>query len=136
MPWQKIINSSAARTGIYIVLAGGLLVLFAFGSSFICNSFLSATFGIPAISFMEAAGGFAFVYIIYYGYRFGFCSRNKSNEKRDLSFLQNCDNLTQHNLNYKAVTALNKEQKEKLREEIARCCGFKHESSHRSSRIS
>ena len=75
---------------------------------------------------LEAGGLFAIFHIIYSGIKFGYHKIYRSVSDKDVSILHNCDNMSEVE-NHVNLDSLSKSDKDRLKEEIAKCCGMKKE---------
>ena len=67
----KYFIAKIARSIFFIFFIGGLFLLLSMLLESLCNNFIFKKFHVPCINTMEAAGIVAFVYIIFFGIKFG-----------------------------------------------------------------
>lgn len=123
---SKLFESKLARTTFYIAFVGGLFFVFSVLFAALANEILSVYFEIPEISLLEAGGLFAIFHIIYSGIKFGYHKIYRSMSENDMTILRNCDNMSEKN-NHVNIDSLSRTDKDRLKEEIAKCCGMKKE---------
>ena len=82
MKGLRILNSKTARSIFFIVFVGGLLTLGAVLMEFLWNSLLTNIIPFKPFTFLESVGILSFLYVIYFGIRFGKkkCKYDKSSE--------------------------------------------------------
>ncbi len=124
---SKIFNSKAARSIFYILFVSGLFFLISACCEFFCNEIMCKYFGLPEVSLLEAAGVFAFVYIVYHGIKFG-SNKISSSQKDNMPKMQNNANMAA-NETLNTIQNLTHEQKEQLKSELAKKCGIQHKYS-------
>jgi hypothetical protein len=115
----SLINSKAARTIIYIFFVGGLLNLSAGALWFLWNYGLTGLIEIGEVSFLESVGLISFIYVFYFGYKFG--------EKKDAeAAAAKCNLAEQMNNSHSihVVRQMSQQDKNELKNAIARCCGL------------
>ena len=133
---MKSLKSSALKSLIYILIFASLLKVGALLLSWFWNDFLTVSIGLSPISVLEAVGVIAFIYLLYTGVRFGFENLsnlnifNNQNERLKPGTLPQCKECRQANnpayiTNLKSMSV---EDKEKLKEVIAKCCGLKNQN--------
>ena len=92
---SSIINGRSARTAFFILFVGGLYFLISALLANFCNTVIFGVIHIPCISTLEASGLIAFLFIIYFGIKFGLKMNNlssvtkTSNSKSSVSNYQN-----------------------------------------------
>jgi len=113
------INNRAVRSGIYLIIVGGLLFIFSSLLSFLWNSFISQQLNLNSISRLEALGLISLSVIFYLAIRFGYKDSltNSSNSTK-----KNCNIAKLSATNDKFFKNLTIEEKEKLKESIIACC--------------
>ncbi len=121
--------SKKARSIFYIVLISGLLSLTSFVIEFIWNHTFIKLFGVPTISFLESVGIVAFVYVVYFGIKFGEdCQNDEDNEVYESKRHTN-DNFTYSSsktstLNSEIINKLPQTEKKEILHFVSRCCGM------------
>lgn len=123
---SKLFESKIARTTFYIVFVGGLFFVFSVLFAALSNDILSEYFEIPELSLLEAGGLFAIFHIVYSGIKFGYNKFQKSSTEEDMSLFHDCDNMTEVKKHIN-LDSLSTDDKNRLKEEIAKCCGIKKE---------
>ncbi len=116
-----------ARSIFYIIIISGLLSLTSIVIMLVWNNSLSLHLDMEEISFLEAVGLVAFVYVIYFGIRFGQAKRHYDSKEDDLSGntftsdkMSYADEIIAKDLLKKVPDA----ERDVLKDFIARCCGF------------
>ena len=72
-------------------LFAGLLKISGLAIAWMWNNVFTQFFQIPYISTLEAVGVFAFVYLVYSGFRFGFANMNDNLAKINQTNVHECD---------------------------------------------
>lgn len=73
---SSIINGRSARTAFFILFVGGLYFLISALLANFCNTVIFGVIHIPCITTLEASGLIAFLFIIYFGIKFGLKMNN------------------------------------------------------------
>lgn len=135
---KKRINK--ARSIIYIFIISGLLSLTSIVILLVWNNTISPKLEIAELTFLEAVGIVAFVYVIYFGINFG--SAECQDDTKDVIMadkkmandkMSYADELIQNDL----LKNVPESERQDLKEFIARCCGIKskQEKSENSLRV-
>jgi predicted ferric reductase len=113
------INNRAVRSGIYLIIVGGLLFIFSSLLAFLWNSIISQQLNLNEISRLESLGLISLSLIFYLAIRFGYKDSltNSSNSTK-----KNCNFANLSVTNDKFFKNLTDEDKEKLKESIIQCC--------------
>lgn len=132
-----------ARSLFYIIIISGLLSLTSFVIYLIWNNSVVKEFEMAEISFLEAVGIVAFVYVIYFGFHFG---REKCQDDTVEDNMSEQKNVTDK-MSYKdtsnaldLVENIPDSERKNLKDFISRCCGFsdipemKQKTMHRTIR--
>ena len=117
-----------ARSLFYIIIISGLLSLTSFVILLIWNNSIAKEFELVEISFLEAVGIVAFVYVIYFGIHFGKGKCQDDAVEDNLSV----ENKESDKMSYvNEIQALDllknvpESERKNLKDFIARCCGFR-----------
>lgn len=136
---MNFFKNSAVRAILYIVIFAGLLKLSGMTVAWFWNQFLLKLGNFEPITFLESVGIVTFGYLIFAGIRFGFASYSERplniRTPGNMPECQKCAQITQQN-GIATLRALNKEEKERLKEAIAKCCGMPHNTTNGSSQHS
>jgi hypothetical protein len=131
----NLFNNTAARSIFYIVFVGGLLSLSAIILMISWNSGIVNLFDVNPLTFLEAIGILALIYVIYFGIQFG-----KSSADVNLSYFSKtksqAPDINSEVLSTETLNKLNNSEKEELREFVNRCCGYKNSSELSSKEVS
>lgn len=123
------------RAGFYILSIGGLLSLFAGVLWLTWNHVLVESFNYSSMNYLEAVGLVSVAYVVYSGIRFAQISEENTEEKmvqKKQQFQQtpivNSTSTSSPTTNSTSippttVSNLSPEQRQQLRQELARCCG-------------
>lgn len=118
-----------ARSIFYIVLISGLLSLTSFVIEFVWNHTFIKLFGVPPITFLESVGIVAFVYVIYFGIKFGEdCQDDEITEENETK-RHATDNFTyttasSSRLNPEIINSLPQTEKQEILQFVSKCCGI------------
>jgi|GEM_PF-4129390 len=125
-----------ARSLFFIVFVGGLLFCISYTLSYIANHYLYNNLRLDReVSVLEVSGLVAFIYVLAFGFKFGFSSRKEAwgkinlaqydfqHEKMDLDAnTEDCDDLT---AKYRqSLSDLSEAEKEELKRKLADICGI------------
>jgi hypothetical protein len=121
--------SKKARSIFYIVLISGLLSLTSFVIEFIWNNTFIKLLGVPQITFLESVGIVAFVYVIYFGIKFGQDCQDDEVIEENETKRHTTDNFTyspspKSKLNSEIINNLPQTEKQEILEFVSRCCGI------------
>jgi hypothetical protein len=128
---MKIFKSGAFKAIIYILIFAGLLKVGGIILAWLWNSQLMKFFEIEPISFLEAVGMIAFLYLVYTGIKFGFDSILNLNKQPDkmspgcMPQCRNCERMAEP-LPLKYARIMTQDEKDKLKEALAKCCGIQN----------
>lgn len=75
---SSIINGRTARTTFFIMFVGGLYFLSSYLLSLLCNKLIFGVFQMPCINTLESSGIIAFLFIIFFGIKFGLKYKDNS----------------------------------------------------------
>lgn len=125
--------NNKARSAFYIVFVSGLLSATSFIIMMIWNNSISGYFNYSELSFLECVGIVSFVYVIYFGIKFGHeeCKKDRKNE--NLTEQKNKSaNMSNSFLHHKPMNNISKEllskisakDKEEINSLLSKCCGF------------
>lgn len=131
---MNFFKNSAVRAILYIVIFAGLLKLSGMLVAWLWNKFLLKLGNFEPITFLESVGVVTFGYLIFAGIRFGFASFDAKSFQMGtpgkMPECEECARLAQQN-GITTLRSLNKEEKERLKEAIAKCCGM--QQSHQTN---
>jgi hypothetical protein len=116
-----------ARSIFYIIIISGLLSLTSFVIMLVWNNSLSFHLDMEEISFLEAVGLVAFVYVVYFGIKFGEAKCNNDSKEVNLSDTTDISDKMSYADEMIAKDLLKnvpENEREDLKDFIARCCGF------------
>jgi len=126
---MKSLKYSATKSLIYIVIFAGLLKVSGMLLAWLWNDYLVVNYGYEEITFLEAAGMLAFFYLIYAGVKFGFDNlsnlnffQSKNQTPNQHTQCEQCDRAESSFILRSKFMSI--EEKEKLKEAIAKCCGI------------
>lgn len=118
-----------ARSIMYILIIGGLLSSTAVIIMLVWNKTLSGYFQSVQISFLESVGLVSFVYVIYYGIKFGHESC-QNDVKTDIAAERksSSDKMTEFpsKISSDLLKKIPDENKKEFKEFISKCCGMSH----------
>jgi hypothetical protein len=126
---MKFFKSGAFKAIIYILIFAGFLKIGGLVFAWLWNSYLIRYFQLEHISFLEAVGMIAFLYLVYTGVKFGFdsiLSLNKQPDKMspgNMPQCRNCERMAEP-LPIKYARIMTQDEKDKLKEALAKCCGL------------
>ncbi len=140
---MKSLKNSAIKSLIYILIFAGLLKLSSLILTWVWNKYIVHYYGVEPITFLESTGMIAFMYLIYAGVKFGFDSlstlsifpsKDKFSKDSHIELTSKNDFEESFKLQCKFM---NKEEKEKLKETLAKYCGVSHaqENNYNSPNI-
>ena len=118
-----------ARSIFYIILISGLLSLTSIIIEFVWNHTFIKLFGFERITFLESVGIVAFVYVIYFGIKFGADTETEQEMMHDDDNSELNDNLafqnaTRSNLKPEIIKSLPNDDKKEMLNFVSRCCGM------------
>lgn len=127
----SILKNNVLKSILYIIFFAGFLKLSGMLLTWIWNSYLTTALNLEDITFLESVGIIAFLYLVYSGIKFGFISLTDKNYMHDKTSADNQFNAKNyetflHNNIANNLNKMSKSEKEKLKETIAECCGFRH----------
>lgn len=150
---MKTLKYSAVKSLIYILIFAGLLKVSGLLLEWIWNDYLVYNYGLEPISFLEAAGILAFLYLVYAGVKFGFDNISSLNNistlnnlsslnifnNKDIKNIENKDDCNDCNRYEKSFIMRSKfmseDEKERLKEALAKCCGLNHNNHYSTQKI-
>lgn len=140
MPHRIFSAGKLVRSLFFIAFVGGLLFCISYTFSYIANHYLYDELGLEEpVSILELAGLVAFVYVIFFGIKFGFRKSNSqyqefqdyerphahddsSDSSHHFAEDLDCDELSQK---YKtSLDKLSEKEKEELKSKLANICGI------------
>lgn len=116
-----------ARSLFYIIIISGLLSLTSFVIFLIWNNSISKEFDMAEISFLEAVGIVAFVYVIYFGLHFGREKCQDDTVEDNMSEQKNVTDKMSYTDDGEALDLMENipdSERKNLKDFISRCCGF------------
>lgn len=128
----SILKNNVSKSLLYILFFAGLLKLGGMIITWFWNNYMVYSFDLEYITFLESVGMIAFFYLVFSGVKFGFNTlANQINSKQpsspgNLPQCKTCDAYQRSN-GTQFVNKLSADEKEKLKQAIAKCCGFQHE---------
>jgi hypothetical protein len=132
-----------ARSVFYIIFISGLLSLTSFIVGLVWNYSFTAHLNFSEITFLESVGIVSFVYIIYFGIKFGEASwlndthsANKSDSNIQHDIMTEKHNSTTRNekcINRDSFSRLPDDEKKELQELVSKCCGIPVENNSTQS---
>jgi hypothetical protein len=131
----NLLKNNVSKSLLYILFFAGILKLSGMLLTWFWNDYLVDNFNVEQITFLESVGMIAFFYLVYSGVKFGFntLTANLSVDDKmspgNMPQCQNCDKISTSN-NVNSLKNLTADEKEKLKEAIAKCCGFNHISNN------
>jgi arginine exporter protein ArgO len=128
--------TNKARSILYILIISGLLSSTAIIIMLVWNETLIHKLETSSISFLESVGIVSFVYIIYYGIRFGQEScQNSTETAKTTADAQSSDNLTDSQVHTysELLKQVPDDDKKRLKMFLSKCCGMSHEHIDRHS---
>ena len=134
---DNFFKNKTARSVFYIIFVSGLLSLTSFSLMIIWDYFTINNPRIHQISFLEAVGICAFVYVIYFGVKFGEHRQNVADYEEYRSNGQPPVKKSQP-INPEIINKIPESQKQEMLHFISRCCGMENNIStlHSSFRTS
>lgn len=117
------LKNSLYKSLLYIIILAGSLKLFGWLLYKVWNSYIYDNYNVTPISQLEAVGIIAFIYLVFAGIKFGFFPFTAKESPGHMPQCQHCDKMAQPDY-LKRVKRMSAEEKEQLREAIAKCCGF------------
>lgn len=142
---MKTLKYSAVKSIIYILIFAGLLKVSGLLLEWIWNDYLVYNYGLKPISFLEAAGILAFLYLVYAGVKFGFDNISTLNnfsslnifnprDKKNIETNDDCNDCNKYEKSFIMRSKfMTEDEKERLREALAKCCGLNHQHNHYST---
>ncbi len=134
---MNFFKNIAVRAILYIVIFAALLKLSGMTVVWFWNKFLLKLGNFEPITFLESVGIVTFVYLVFAGIRFGFASYNERplniRTPGSMPECQECAKIAQQN-GIATLRSLSKEEKERLKEAIAKCCGIPHNTTKATSK--
>ncbi len=139
---MKTLKYSAVKSLIYILIFAGLLKVSGLLLEWIWNDYFVYNYGAKPITFLEAAGILAFLYLVYAGVKFGFDNLTTLNNFSSLNFFNqkeksykdpnsDCDDCNKYDSSFIMRSKfMSADEKERLREALAKCCGMTHHSQN------
>ncbi|MBX3044103.1 MAG: hypothetical protein KIT33_04490 [Candidatus Kapabacteria bacterium] len=129
----NLIKNNVSKSLLYILFFAGILKLSGMLLTWFWNDYLVYAFDLYSITFLESVGMLAFFYLVYSGIKFGFNSisiqlseNNIGTKPGKLPQCSSCEAL-QHHKDIAYINKLTEDEKERLKQAIAKCCGFQHE---------
>ncbi len=123
-----LLKNNVFKSLLYILSFGGLLKLSGMLLTWLWNSYISLSFDLDEITFLESVGIISFSYILFAGIRYGFgtnADKISPYDKMSCKYIYKSEikleNATKINENLRNLT---QDEKEKLKKVIAKCCGF------------
>lgn len=125
--------NNKARSAFYIVFVSGLLSSTSLVIMMIWNNSISSYFNYPSLSFLECVGIVSFVYVIFFGIKFGHEECNKDRKDEILTEHSNVPaNMSNSFMHDKPINHISKEllgkisakDKEEINTLLSKCCGF------------
>ncbi|HRP01166.1 MAG TPA: hypothetical protein PLE30_00805 [Candidatus Kapabacteria bacterium] len=136
---MKALKYNALKSLVYILIFAGLLKLSGMLLAWIWNSYIVYNYRVEPITFLEATGLLAFFYLIYAGVKFGFDNITSFNffhnkGKNSVAVQNECEHLSKYENSFLMRSKfMSEEEKERLREELAKCCGIEHPTNKQFS---
>lgn len=130
----NLLKNNVSKSLLYILFFAGILKLSGMAFTWFWNSYLVYSFGVEHVTFLESVGMLAFFYLVYSGLKFGFNNIASQFSGKDNSLshsdskCESCDLMQQNRRKSSYASNLSADEKEKLKQAIAKCCGFQHES--------
>ena len=127
-----ILKNNVSKSLLYILFFAGILKLSGMLLTWFWNNYMVYSFEVEYITFLESVGMLAFFYLVYSGVKFGFATiTNQINPKiiskpGKLPQSQTCESIKEKN-DYQFANKLSPDEKERLKQAIAKCCGFHHD---------
>lgn len=123
---DNLFKSKTARSIFYIAFIGGLLSLTSLTVMLVWNYSISVRYVFPHISFLEACGAVAFVYVVYFGVKFGTQGQKDTSSATNADIRQTTDNMSTPSPKLKPdlLKNISSEEKKELTEFVNRCCGY------------
>jgi len=125
---DNFFKSKTARSIFYIIFVSGLLSLTSFTMMVIWDYFTLSNPGIHQITFLEAVGICAFVYVIYFGVKFGEHRQNVADFEESRSNSHNPVKKSQ-TINPEILNKIPESQKQEMLHFISRCSGIQNNIS-------
>lgn len=119
----RIGDRKAARTIFYIIFVSGLLSLTSTAIMLIWNNTITKLLELASITFLEAVGIVSFVYVIYFGIKFGDSAKNDILAEESLQESHNCDKRAA-SIPGPVLNKLDPQEKKQMIDLLNRCCGY------------
>lgn len=130
----NLLKNNVSKSLLYILFFAGILKLAGMLLTWFWNSYLVYSLDLEHITFLESVGMIAFFYLVYSGIKFGFntitnqFSGNDKKQKESSPICQSCELMQKNKYQSQFTNRLSPDEKEKLKQAIAKCCGFQHNS--------
>lgn len=141
---MNLFKNSAVKAIIHMLFFAVLLKLSGMFVTWLWNKYLVKYTDVEPISFLESVGIVAFGYLVFAGIRFGFNQyelaqrHNENLHPGNMPQCRECAKDTDSSTLSK-IKNFDRDDKEKLKEAIAKCCGINHNpingSTHTSPNI-
>ena len=125
----KLLKSKTARSILYLITIGGLFIFFSLMMLITWNYIINPFINISDINLLESAGVVSFIYIFIFAVKFGLTGKveddyDKMDDIKDIydKVDANADYMSEEKFE-KAFMHLNKQEQDKLRVSINKCCG-------------
>lgn len=127
---KKFDKKTIARSILYIIYSGGLLTFCAIILEHLCQNNCWGFFKVPDLNFLESAGILSFIYIFLFGL-INLINPDLFTSKSQQTNSHAPDNMTSQkegaNETKKSLGSLNPQDKDKLRQIIAKKYGFEEQ---------
>ncbi|MDX9790697.1 MAG: hypothetical protein WC313_09555 [Candidatus Kapaibacterium sp.] len=129
----SLLKNNVSRALLYILFFAGILKLSGMLMTWFWNSYLTFSFGLHEITFLESVGILAFFYLVFSGVKFGFNTISAQYHNTDklspgsMPQCQSCSILKKSN-SLQTINKLSPNEKEMLKAAIAQCCGIRNDS--------
>jgi hypothetical protein len=124
MFFGKIGNNKAARSVFYIIFISGLLSLTSTAIMLIWNSTIIKLLELASITFLEAVGIVSFVYVVYFGIKFGEQTLVDKMSEEKLPY-SHAHDKTSCGVDPSMLNRLSPVDKQEMIELLGKCCGYK-----------
>lgn len=129
----NLLKNNVSKSLLYILFFAGILKLSGMALTWFWNSYLVQNLDVEHVTFLESVGMIAFFYLVFSGVKFGFNTitaqfSNTDNHTSAASKCQNCELMQQSRYKSTYANKLSADEKERLKQAIAKCCGFPHEA--------
>ncbi len=126
----NLLKNNVSKSLLYILIFAGILKLSGMLLTWFWNDYLTVQFGFEYITFLESVGMIAFFYLVYSGIRFGFntiTSQLSNSESHTPGSLPECKYCEKNSTgNIQKLKEMSADEKERLKQAIAKCCGINH----------